>query len=228
MAARLGTLNHPRSHNPPSQPPQPRRPNPSATLPAPLTPGNSDEIGIGIAEKNSTTSAPATGAASASADRNGMRKPTPIGCVVRARALATRWSTCAAEEGLGIIPRPPASETAAANSEVRTGPPSYANCKGSQQPTSSIKPRSAAMGHPHPPPRHHQATRRQCLRPAPSGHRPRAGVLRRATCRCRPGGVRASLALTSAHSSSIGSGPSSCGRRSHRPRAARVGTPARP
>lgn len=60
-------------------------------------------------------------------ETNGTRKPTPIGLLVPALAAATSCSTSAAEVGFGIIPKPPASETAAASAGVPIGPPSEAN-----------------------------------------------------------------------------------------------------
>ena len=53
---------------------------------------------------------------------DGSGTPIPERCDVRARARSTSASALAADEGFGIIPSPPASETAAASAGVPTGP----------------------------------------------------------------------------------------------------------
>src|SRR4051812_35023353 len=73
-----------------------------------------------------------------------MRNPTARGCFVSARADCSLASTSSAE-GFGIVPSPPASDTAAASAGVPIGPPSDASCTGSRQPTKSVKRRLDAI-----------------------------------------------------------------------------------
>src|SRR3954454_24867461 len=74
-----------------------------------------------------------------------MRNPTAIGSLVSARAAGTSCSTSAADEEFGIVPSPPASDTAAASAGVPIGPPSDANWMGCRQPTKSVKRRLDAI-----------------------------------------------------------------------------------
>ncbi len=99
--------------------------------------GDSNQIGIWIAVKELDDIGRGTGSFTASLATNGIRNPIPIGLPVRARALSMLRSTSAAEGGFAIIPRPPASETAAASAGVPI-PPSDASWIGSRQFNTSV------------------------------------------------------------------------------------------